>query len=313
MSLSSRLNIGPKLVIAVGAAALAGIVSSGLILNAAVSYRRAETTNLAAARQAEIAIREASGASKEMAAETLAFLLTADKVHENAKYAADERASERFERTKQLCASLPNAGKVLALLDEAHELDEKTCNPLENQLLNLAKEGKGKKSIALYEDVYSEKRRELEDKISASVHLIGQGVAIADEAANSHVTRSIWAGIGLAIALFAFAFATAIGIGRNIIRSVRGLALGLKNLQSGSICSLSEALRRLAGGDLTVSANSTHEQLEVRSSDEVGQMLQTFNAMSDEVGTAIAAFNGARESLVGLVSQLADILSPFPT
>jgi methyl-accepting chemotaxis protein len=131
---------------------------------------------------------------------------------------------------------------------------------------------------------------------------------IADSVADGVIVR--------VLAIGAAGFMTSIlcgwAIARAVVIPLRQVSKGLISLKENCISSLRKANQALANGDLTISINPVTKPVESKTSDEVGEMAQSFNETLAMIKEAIAGYNEARISLAALirkVSQGADTVS----
>jgi methyl-accepting chemotaxis protein len=143
-------------------------------------------------------------------------------------------------------------------------------------------------------------REQLERLETAVGH---QATAQAADAAStaSSGERTILA-VGIAALLAAFALALLIT--RSVTRPVALLVERLRSVNEHCLTSLRNGLTALAGGDLTVEAQTVTESIENPSRDEIGVASQTLNEMLDKARDSISEFNHSRASLAELIGEV---------
>jgi methyl-accepting chemotaxis protein len=124
-----------------------------------------------------------------------------------------------------------------------------------------------------------------------------------DEAASAVGTAK--AMIILAV-LFAAAIACSLAwvISRYIGSGVKTAAKQMKAMAEGGVQELCDLLQQFKQGDLTGSATVHSTPLEVRTSDEIGQMYETCNKLRTNLVGAITSFVEAQETLRGVISRI---------
>ena len=140
---------------------------------------------------------------------------------------------------------------------------------------------------------------ELEDAVA------GQAAASAaqGDATAARVTRTVLIVtlVGLLIAL-----ALAFVIVRSVTRPVAALGTRLRSLNEHCLENLSNGLRAVAHGDLTVAVAPVTSPLDVRSTDEIGQLSSTFNDMLGKAQSSIESYNEMRGQLGSLIGQVSN-------
>ena len=101
-------------------------------------------------------------------------------------------------------------------------------------------------------------------------------------------------------------------ITRSVVAPVRALRRRLRSLDEHCLQDLTTGLEAAAAGDLTVEVHPVTKPIDVRATDEVGQLAQTFNAMLEKAQRSIVAYGAMRAelgSLLGEVSRSAGTVS----
>ena len=101
------------------------------------------------------------------------------------------------------------------------------------------------------------------------------------------------------IALF-----TAVVITRSVVRPVRALVARLRSLDAHCLTELTAGLEAAAEGDFTKDATPVTTPLDVRSTDELGQLSLTFNAMLSKAQRSIEAYASMRGQLGALIGEV---------
>jgi|GEM_PF-4416436 len=272
-----RRRIGTKLAFAFGILIAMSAVSFLLTRGAFDSYRNENETLIANIRQAIDEASEASANSKTMAMECLNFILTKDEAHAKAKLAADDQAGTHFDKCAELVKKLPNNAELIKLEESFSGLDENTCNPLENKVIDVARKGDLKQAQAIFEKDYIPARTELEKGIDTFQAALDKYEKEATAAANKTAGDRILLSTLLQIVFSIVPALIAWFVVRGIVRSVQ---------------QLKRANEQLAKGDLTARA-------EVQSNDELGEMADIYNEsvakVGDMVSQSLAAMATAQE------------------
>jgi methyl-accepting chemotaxis protein len=129
--------------------------------------------------------------------------------------------------------------------------------------------------------------------------------------AQFNSTRSL-AGWIMGIVTF-LAFVIAMGCAYALLRSIRhplGQVMDrLRSLDEHDLAELSGSLEAIASGDITVEAHPSTQPIESRRGDELGQMMDTFNAMLTKTHDGLAAYNHMRAKLAGTLGQVSETSS----
>ncbi|MBV8256455.1 MAG: methyl-accepting chemotaxis protein [Actinobacteria bacterium] len=126
--------------------------------------------------------------------------------------------------------------------------------------------------------------------------------ADADKA-SAVAQQDVLMGIFCAIALLVAA-AIVLLLTRSISRALGGLLERVQSLSEHCLAALSRGLAAVAGGDLTVEAESVTQPLEDVGSDEIGRLGGTFNAMLEQVRESVASYNEMRGQLAAMIGDI---------
>jgi methyl-accepting chemotaxis protein len=140
------------------------------------------------------------------------------------------------------------------------------------------------------------------DKLQTSAQKDADAAAGAANASAGSGTKAI-----ILITLFAIALAVgvAIAVTRSVVRPVKELSDRMISLESHCLTHLSSALGAVADGDLTQPVEPVTTPIEVRSTDELGRLSATFNAMLGKAQHSIEAYNTMRGQLTSALSEVA--------
>jgi methyl-accepting chemotaxis protein len=108
------------------------------------------------------------------------------------------------------------------------------------------------------------------------------------------------------------AIALAVFVTRSVTRPVAALGARLRSLNDEDLQSLTGGLEAIAAGDLTREVASVTEPVDVRSTDEIGQLSETFNEMLAKSHRSVESYEtmrGELGSLIGEVSASAGTVS----
>jgi methyl-accepting chemotaxis protein len=142
---------------------------------------------------------------------------------------------------------------------------------------------------------------EAADALLAAVERSAAMTAQEAERGASSGTRTI-----LIVALLALAAAVALAlwVTRSVTRPVAALGSRLRSLDEHCLADLTEGLETAARGDLTYDVTPATEPVEVRSTDELGRLSETFNRMLDKTQRSVGAYNEMRAQLGQLVGEV---------
>jgi methyl-accepting chemotaxis protein len=124
---------------------------------------------------------------------------------------------------------------------------------------------------------------------------------VAAHASAASGTRLI---IIVALLALAAAAAFAVIVTRSVIKPVAALGGRLRSLNDEDLEALTGGLEAVAAGDLTREVASTTEPVEVASTDELGELSETFNRMLDKTHRSVSAYGDMRSSLGTLIGEV---------
>jgi methyl-accepting chemotaxis protein len=147
--------------------------------------------------------------------------------------------------------------------------------------------------------------QELQDSVKASM----QATTARVDAQQSARRRMLLIVVGISLLL---ATAFAVVITRSVVRPVHALMSRLRSLDERDLTQLTDGLEAAAGGDFTGSATRTTTPFDVRTTDELGQLGTTFNAMLAKAQRSVTAYTTMCSELgvlIGAVSRSAGSVS----
>ena len=98
-------------------------------------------------------------------------------------------------------------------------------------------------------------------------------------------------------------------ISRQITRPIASLRNSMTELNEYCVTHLQNGIAALESGDLTYDAVSTTKPLKVESSDELGELANTFNSLLSKCQSAINSFGNSQQALTQIVAKLKDASS----
>jgi methyl-accepting chemotaxis protein len=111
--------------------------------------------------------------------------------------------------------------------------------------------------------------------------------------------------IGLATGLAVIvALALAYLLARSITQPLGQVMQRLRSLDERDLADFTGALEAVSHGDLTVEAQPSTKPIECDRTDELGQMMQTFNNMLGKTHAGLASYNNMRRRLAGMLSEV---------
>jgi methyl-accepting chemotaxis protein len=108
----------------------------------------------------------------------------------------------------------------------------------------------------------------------------------------------------VAVLAVLIALALAFVLVQSVTRPIAALGKRLRSLNDHCLQNLSDGLTAVSGGDLTVTVTPVTEPVQVRSTDEVGRLAETFNAMLAKTQRSIASYNEMRGQLGSLIGEV---------
>jgi methyl-accepting chemotaxis protein len=148
----------------------------------------------------------------------------------------------------------------------------------------------------------ADKLTEAATALQADIEASANAMVKDANASASGGTRTI-----IIVALLALAAAAALAtlVTRSVIRPVAALGGRLRSLNDEDLESLTGGLEAVAGGDLTHEVAAVTEPVEVSSTDELGQLSETFNGMLAKTHRSVAAYGDMRGNLGSLIGEVA--------
>jgi methyl-accepting chemotaxis protein len=146
----------------------------------------------------------------------------------------------------------------------------------------------------------------LHDKLEGLVDAQAEAQAKDGNATYSAVKRNV---LAVAIIALLVAIALAVFVTRSVTRPVAALGSRLRSLNDHCLAGLTDALEAVAQGDLTNEVVPVTTPVEVRSTDEVGQLSTMFNSVLDKTQRSVGAYNEMRTELGSLIGQVSESAS----
>jgi methyl-accepting chemotaxis protein len=160
-------------------------------------------------------------------------------------------------------------------------------------------------SRTLYEEKVEPRSDAVSEAAAALTATIGKGSAQTVKGAEDQASTGTRLIIIVALLALAFAAAAATLVTRSVTRPVAALGGRLRSLNDQDLEALSGGLEAVAGGDLTREVASYTEPVVVGSTDELGQLSETFNGMLEKTHRSVAAYGEMREQLGALIGDVA--------
>lgn len=299
------LKIGKKLLVGFGIVIILGTGGVFSASRALQHYVQAVNTTGSLCQQAVVTAQDASLASSESAKETMEYVYTAEQQHWDAKMKANDAARKAFEKVKAILQKLPDNKRLLDSLQAASIQDEKNCNPLADQTMELAKAGKLTKARHFSSTQYVPARTQLDALIhqfTEETKKYAQALTDSNAASAGMAVNLAW---GCQIFIIVLSIAQCLFLMRAITQPIQQISDRLQTLQNVCLTSLGLAVEALAKGDLTATVETHIEPLTVDRKDEFGQMAQTFNAMLTRTKSTVESFVSAQASLRELIGEVA--------
>ncbi|WP_169449210.1 methyl-accepting chemotaxis protein [Patulibacter americanus] len=122
---------------------------------------------------------------------------------------------------------------------------------------------------------------------------------ISDTATGSRRTA-----IALIVVAFAVGLAAALLVTRAIRRAAVAVIGGMAQVRDACVTPLTDALRAMADGDLTVRIDADVPVLDAAARDELGDVARATNGIRSSTLSSIDAYNASRDGLTGLVGSV---------
>lgn len=305
MTWFKNLKIAVKLFGGFGLVILLGIGGFFSAVSALQNYMNHVTTTGTLCRNIVSKAQEFSIASSNMARETMAYTYVPTQEHWDAKYKYDDDASKAFEEAKAMLQKLPNNKDLVEAMTAANDQDANICNPLENKILNLVKEGKSSEGRKFFTDEYVPARSKLESLVSVFQNKLQDYLKTLSQEEDTAAHAQIRFGWFMQTLVIIISCSLAFVLVRSVTLPVAQLSGKMKNLQDACLTSLGFAAEALANGDLTPAIETSTTPLKLDQQDEFGILAQSFNSMLSRTQATIQAFRDAQISLRALVGEVA--------
>jgi methyl-accepting chemotaxis protein len=110
--------------------------------------------------------------------------------------------------------------------------------------------------------------------------------------------------IVIAVVAVLLAIALSLIVTRSVVRPVKALSTRMTSLDEHCLSNLSTALDAVAEGDLTRDVQAVTTPIEITSTDELGRLSATFNAMLAKAQHSIRAYNTMRSQLSSAIAEV---------
>ncbi|WP_210493468.1 HAMP domain-containing methyl-accepting chemotaxis protein [Patulibacter sp. SYSU D01012] len=147
--------------------------------------------------------------------------------------------------------------------------------------------------------------RQVSQASQATVASVGRAIDVRSNEAVSAGNNSRRLMLLVAVLSVLAAAAIAVSTIRSVTGPVRAIGERVRSLSENCLQALVGGLSAVAGGDLTKDAQPVTTPIEVRSTDELGQLSLTFNAMIGQAQEGIRSYNSMRAQLSDLIGELA--------
>jgi len=307
----ANLPIAARLGLAFGLLALA-LLATTLTATHAFGIFRDDTRQLANRDVRALAVAGQLGQGLQGAGRETANHLY---VHDGDLKAQDEIQGEIEARAKatrakateltKLLAGTPAAGQATAIKARATSwsaLVEDAVRLSRDETLSEAEDRSGSRD--LYTGKISPQTNELATAVVAlqdAVRTSTNAMAEATAARADSTSRTL---LILMVVALLIAAVFAVIITRSVVRPVRALMKRLRSLDEHCLTDLTGGLEAAAAGDFTRDATAVTTPLDVRSSDELGQLATTFNAMLGKAQRSLTAYGTMREQLGTLIGEV---------
>jgi methyl-accepting chemotaxis protein len=157
--------------------------------------------------------------------------------------------------------------------------------------------------------VYAEQVAPRSDSVAEAAETLKAEVAkdAHETAASAKASANNGKRLIIIVALLALAAAAALAtwITRSITRPVAALGARLRSMNDHCLAGLTGGLEAVAEGDLTVEVIPATTPVEVTSTDELGQLCDTFNGMLAKTQRSVAAYGEMQNNLSSLIGEVA--------
>jgi methyl-accepting chemotaxis protein len=143
------------------------------------------------------------------------------------------------------------------------------------------------------------------DRLTAAVTGLSTAISRADTtAADTSASHSRGLMLVLAAAALALVAVIATTLTHKLVRRITLLVNGIRQLDEGPLEQLRDGLQALARGDLTVALRRDPETIPTHGSDEIGDLIRSFNAMGAKTAGATEAYETARLKVSEMLREI---------
>jgi methyl-accepting chemotaxis protein len=160
-------------------------------------------------------------------------------------------------------------------------------------------------SRSLYEDKVEPNSDAVAQAASALKNAISKDSLTEIKAARDSASSGSRLIIIVGLLALAAAAAAATWVTRSVTRPVAALGDRLRSLNEYCLAGLTAGLERVAQGDLTYEVKPVTTPVEVNSTDELGQLSETFNGMLEKTQRSVGAYGEMQSNLSSLIGEVA--------
>jgi methyl-accepting chemotaxis protein len=173
-----------------------------------------------------------------------------------------------------------------------------------DRILSASAQGRVADASAVYFSQTAPLYAEVDGELGALVRINDEVAKAADEeigttAASSRRTAIVLMAIAIAVGL-----AAALLVTRAVRRAAVAVIGGMAQVRDVCVTPLTDALRAMAAGDLTVRLEADVPALDVAARDELGDVARATNDIRTSTLRSIDAYNASRDGLTGLVGSV---------
>ncbi len=244
---------------------------------------------------------------QQMRVNVLTFLVSSDKA------AKDTAETSIAKHEKTMLERIDKYSKTSLVQEEKDNLAKFNAawaayKVERDKLLKLSRDGDTQGAMAILNGSAAQARGPVEDSLNKLI-AINEGVAKEADAQGAAIYEN-----SRALMLGAIAIAILLGLGialflaRSIAGAVGAVAKVAKEIAEVDLVHLSRGAEALAAGDLSQTLSITAQPVNVKSSDEIGEMARSFNDMIarlQETGNAFGQMTANLRETIGTVASAA--------
>jgi methyl-accepting chemotaxis protein len=296
-----NLKIRAKLVLSFGVIVLLG---ASAIIWGAVTMGKTSAQIQMVFRDTAI-VNSLAEAESQVILEELAqehYLLTGDPQYIQQHEMAQTKARQLFQRAIEQADEETTERQAIQNVIDLHTDYESVFA----QVIKAADDGNQDQAISLVMETSNQKLGRLRDSLDQLIDGGHQDITKAVQESEQMAISAQRGSIASAVLFVVLGLGVGLLLARLIGKPLTAISNSIAAIAANDLAAQVDSLERLAEGDLTTNFAATVEPLPVTSSDEVGQLVRSYNLIVDGLHDAERAYTQTLANLRNLSSQLRD-------